>query len=314
MAHTKHFTVRPSALRSDQPLTFDLYVRLGSRHILYLRKTDRMDAARLQKIKDKKVDKLFIPLDQKPLFEGYMKQNISAAFENATQQSYPERARIISGVIQGAIEDVFENPDNSDLYKVARESANRLTQCLAEPPLIRELLRLENTDGDVAQHSVYVATLSLAIAEKLGLTKTHPVYLLALGAMLHDFGHAKAGLDLNRSIDQMRVGERDVYMKHPTQARAELRKFTFYDPLVVTIVAQHEERLDGSGFPEKIFGSAVETFSLIVATANQFDRYITYEKTPHRDALKKFLVEQIGRLDLKHMTALQEVLKENELV
>ena len=50
--------IRVSVLRGDQKIGFDAFLEVNSKYILYLRKGDSFEGARLDRLKEKKVKKI----------------------------------------------------------------------------------------------------------------------------------------------------------------------------------------------------------------------------------------------------------------
>jgi len=84
-----------------------------------------------------------------------------------------------------------------------------------------------------------------------------------------------------------------------------------FDPTVTKIIAQHEEHIDGSGFPKQARESELDPLSIIVSSANALDRLLTFENVPRQEAVKKLMIDQVGRHPLNHIQFLGEILRES---
>ena len=315
MNPTEYVIIRACTLRGEQPIQFDVYVRVAGRLILYLRKGDTLAGDRLQKFKEKNVQRLFLAKDYLPAYRAYVDQNLEAAYAAAEGKSLEERAEILQGVQQGLAEDLMESPESEEFYRQGKASSRRFADfILLEPGALGAILALQNTDKSIAHHGVTVATLSAAIAKKLKLAGTHPINLLMLGCYIHDIEHFHSGLPVGKAIKDYDSIEREAYYKHPERGKERFANVFFYDETVLNVVYQHEERIDGSGFPKKLKESKTDPLASIAAVANTFDRYVTFELMPPKDALKRILIDEMGRLNLDTMVALQDVLKEAAIV
>lgn len=98
--------------------------------------------------------------------------------------------------------------------------------------------------------------------------------------------------------------ERMEIERHPAESKRILEHIPFQDDLaqLLTIIGQHHERLDGSGYPEGLSGNAILIQSRILAIADIFDA-VTQERhykpaTPKERALKILSLEAgEGKLD-----------------
>jgi len=96
--------IRTSVLRGDQKISFDVYVEINSKHILYLRKGDSFEGSRLLRLKDKKVKKMYITPESEQLYREYMEQNIDRAYGKNSTQNVEDRVQIAHGLQQAAVE------------------------------------------------------------------------------------------------------------------------------------------------------------------------------------------------------------------
>mgnify|MGYP007026553391 FL=1 len=48
----------------------------------------------------------------------------------------------------------------------------------------------------------------------------------------------------------------------------------------------------------------------MVGLANAYDRMVSFEKTPSKDAIKRLVVEKIGRYPLAQINAMKAIVKE----
>lgn len=307
--------IRVSTLRGDLKIPFDAYVKIAGKYILYLRKGDSFEGKRLNKLKEKKLRSMFIPQNSFQSYRSYMTENIERAYDPVPPRPIEARIEVIQGAQQAAAEDLMEYPDAKEFYNVAKIASQRYVDfILSEKESVRAVLQMDNLDGSVSQHGVSVSTIALAMAEKMNLTQAHPMNLMVVGSLIHDIEHFHSGLPIAQPVGELSPEQKEIYLTHPEAGALRLKNAGFYDQMVVDIVAQHEEHIDGSGYPKKLRDKNLDPMSMIVAAANSFDRYITFEKQTVKDALRNILIKKVGLHTLEHLKALQEALKERRLV
>ena len=69
--------VRTSTLKPDVHLTFEVYVKIQDRYVLYIRKGDDLRLQRLENLKKQKVRQMFIPAEQETDYQNFLDFNIS---------------------------------------------------------------------------------------------------------------------------------------------------------------------------------------------------------------------------------------------
>ncbi len=125
----------------------------------------------------------------------------------------------------------------------------------------------------VDQHDVYaagsgqrVATLALHIARHLGLSPEQQS-ALNWAARLHDLGHVLLPKSLLLQPSALSATERALMQSH-VEHGVQLLSSVEVGGDVASIVAQHHERLDGSGYPAALGGAQISIEARILAVAD----------------------------------------------
>lgn len=308
-------SIRVSTLRGDLKIDFDAYVYVAGKHILYLRKGDSFEGERLQRLKKKKLRKMYIKPEEEMSYRKYMSQNIEMAYSNSPDRPIETRSEIIQGVQQAAAEDVMENPDSEAFYYVAKDGSQKFAEFIKkESKALESLLKIPNQDKSVSHHGVTVATIATGLATKLGLADQIPMNLLVLGCLIHDIEHQHTESPLSKRRSEMSTDEAATYELHPYNGASRVKDLNFYDKSVINIILQHEEFIDGSGFPKGTLENELDPLSILASTANSYDRLVSFYSMPPKDALKALLIENMGLHPLPQLQSLQNVLKENGIL
>lgn len=110
-------------------------------------------------------------------------------------------------------------------------------------------------DTENAKHQRNVSRLATAIAEELGLSVTM-INRIMMSALVHDIGKIAIPKEiLNKSIVPT-IDEAVLIKNHVKVAYDVLKRLLF--PLeIANVVLQHHERLDGSGYPNRLIKSEI---------------------------------------------------------
>lgn len=304
-----YVSIRVSTLRGDQKIDFNAYIKINDKMVLYLRKGDSFEGERLQRLKAKKLRKMFILNEEEVHYRTYLQHNIEQAYDNSSSKDINLRAEIIQGAQQSNTEEVFENPENVESYNNAKDAAGKYVQfLLSNSKAVSAIMNIQNSDQNIAHHGVTVATLSVALANQMGLSDPKKNQLMTLGALLHDYGHHDSSLQINRPLAQFSKEELDLYWKHPAQGAQRVQDKKHFDQTVINIISQHEEKVDGSG-PLGLKESQQDPLAVMIATTNALDRLITFEKVPQAEAPKKLMIEHVGSHPLPQIQHLAEIIK-----
>ena len=139
------------------------------------------------------------------------------------------------------------------------------------------------------RHSIGVATAAYHIALQLGLSPAR-TQMVRRAALLHDIG--KLGVS-NTILDKpggLTPAERTQIEIHPGKSREILQQVKAFHELAV-IAGEHHERLDGTGYPDRLVGSQMCVESRIISVADFYGALS--EERPYREALELEKIKSI---------------------
>ena len=108
------------------------------------------------------------------------------------------------------------------------------------------------------------------------------VEIVRLAASVHDIGKNAVPVEILFRAEPLTGAEMEVVKRHSSIGQDILRRLES-SYLVADIVAQHHERLDGSGYPCGLKGRDILPEAQILAAADVFDAMTS--KRPYRDGL-----------------------------
>ncbi len=118
-------------------------------------------------------------------------------------------------------------------------------------------------------HSRFVSQKSAEIARELGMEEFE-IFEIEAAALLHDIG--KNGFKdtlLAKFESQMKDYEIAQYIKHPLIGQKMLGKISMFDN-IGRIIAQHHERINGTGFPYRLQGKEIHPGAAIIAVVDTY--------------------------------------------
>lgn len=140
---------------------------------------------------------------------------------------------------------------------------------------------LEMRDPYTAGHQRGVTRLACAIAAEMGLDADQIAGLQVAG-FLHDIGKIVVPAEILNRPGQLSQFEFNIIKTHSQVGYDILGKIDFPWP-VATIVLQHHERLDGSGYPAALTGSDICLEARILALADVVEAMASHR--PYRPSL-----------------------------
>ncbi|MCP3890609.1 MAG: HD domain-containing protein [Desulfobulbaceae bacterium] len=180
--------------------------------------------------------------------------------------------------------------------KKLKESYYQLQQNLDE--IINAMsLTAEQRDPYTAGHQKRTTELSIAIAEQMKLSD-HMIKGLKLAGLIHDMGKISVPGEILSKPGKLNDAEIQLIKMHPQVAYDILHQIDFPWP-VDQIVLQHHEKLDGTGYPNGLFGDEILIEARILCVADVVETMEThrpYRPGLGREAALKEIVKNRGIL------------------
>ena len=141
---------------------------------------------------------------------------------------------------------------------------------MRNPHALISVARLKTADNYTYLHSVAVSALMTVLARQLGLSDEDTM-VAALGGLLHDMGKAAVPPAILNKPGRLTDGEFDVIRQHPEQGQALLVAAGLNNRPVLDIVLHHHEKIDGSGYPQRLAGDAIPRLARMGAVCDVYD-------------------------------------------
>jgi putative nucleotidyltransferase with HDIG domain len=180
-----------------------------------------------------------------------------------------------AGTSTGPREDLVRGRQLADHIASAISNADLLND-LAQLNLgtLTALARAVDANSPwTAGHSERVTAISLQIASAMGLPKKE-LDLLHRAGLLHDLGKIGVPGFILDKPGKLTEEEWAVIREHPGKGALILEPIPAFRE-VVSLVAQHHERLDGSGYPLGLAGTDISLGARILAVADVYDAVIS---------------------------------------
>lgn len=134
------------------------------------------------------------------------------------------------------------------------------------PPLAMMLTMIDRGDPNGLRHVAEVATLALAFAAHAGLAPDVR-RTSAMAGVLHDIGELYINPELLRATHVLAPEEWAHVIVHPQIGRLLIQDLGDCPPAVAIAVAEHHERLNGTGYPRAMVVGQSSTAGQLVAGA-----------------------------------------------
>lgn len=195
-----------------------------------------------------------------------------------------ERATIVYETSIELIDELLSDPDVGAASPRLRRLARAITRMVIdEPSAFGHLFAVSHHDFYAATHLVNVAMWMVPAAYALGYRNEEVLSHVCLAGLLHDLGKLYVSSLVLNKREKLSAEDWRIIHDHPMRGAALLAGSGYFDPLVLGIVRQHHERLDGSGYPNGLRGEQIWPLSCLCGLIDSFDAmtaFRTYRERP----------------------------------
>lgn len=179
-----------------------------------------------------------------------------------------------------------------ELEKIEPLVENIVSSIFRQPNALLPLLHLKDHDDYTFLHSVSVCALLTSFARTLDLPR-EIIKEISIGALLHDVGKAKVPDHILNKPAKLTDAEFDKMKSHVVQSKIILMNTPGISQIALDVAAQHHERFDGTGYPNKLKGDEISLYGQMGAIVDVYDAItsnrVYHKGMPPTQALKKLL-------------------------
>lgn len=191
----------------------------------------------------------------------------------------PKESEIVNICIAALLmryEEYFEQPVRSFFDPLQRDVLVVTEYLMGDKKRINAFMRRLFREHAPAKHAVnsMIAGLWMWLDTAQEIQRKE-LDSLAVGLLTHDIGMSKMPLFLINRKGPLKNEEREKILHHPVQSVKILQKMDVTAESTLQCAFEHQERLDGSGYPQKHKASAISAPGRLCAVADSFAAMIT---------------------------------------
>jgi HD-GYP domain-containing protein (c-di-GMP phosphodiesterase class II) len=203
-----------------------------------------------------------------------------------------------------AITEVMDNAKMGQTLRLRK--SKRVVQTLIDQLLSAEtnligLTTIRCHDEYTYNHSVNVCIFSLAMGQRIGLSKPR-LCELGMSALFHDIGKSDVPLEILNKPTEFTPQEWEVMQKHPLYGVRKLLKLKGLDAMsarIITGAFEHHLNCDLSGYPRLPY-RRLSLFGRIISIADCYDAITSsrvYSRVPHPpDKALRYMLSKAGKM------------------
>jgi HD-GYP domain-containing protein (c-di-GMP phosphodiesterase class II) len=207
--------------------------------------------------------------------------------------AYAVKSEAVSQV-QGVF-DRIEASGDLDITVVENTVCSLMDRVFSDGLAIAALTQIKDADAYTYCHSVNVGILSMYLA--LATNYEDRIRQIGLGGLLHDVGKLSIPPAVLRKKGPLDDVERSIINEHPGAGARLIREAGCTDPIVISCVQDHHEKITGRGYPRRKPACEISPCAKIISVADVFDALTTdrpYRRAMTAEAALVLMVDRMG--------------------
>lgn len=275
----------PVVLDSIDPDSFpevNIYVKQGSNYTLYRKDEMELSHGSLDRLRQGGVEYVYIDNGDSSEVLQNVENNLKTIFSN---ENIPPLSKnmILCHIMINDITEVFSNPSHPvTIRKCMKLMKQHSFHINTREELLEFFTKFDNYETYLPKHSTQVAVLAMYVHRKLFTLTKAELVSIGVGAMLHDVGMLEVSYDIHEKIGTLTNGEFKRVRNHPRHGHDLLFKLGLTDPISLSVILDHHERYNGTGYPRQLYEEEIPRCAQIGSICDCFCALTT--NRPYRPA------------------------------
>lgn len=287
MLNEAYLPIQSLDIEAESRINFDLYVNLplNNKYILYRKKGGSLESSRLERFTEGNFSNFFIQRRDYVEFVKYVSQRINALLG---MEPNAENLKIMQAAAKAILSSTLDQSDPA-IAAALMNNLNDITGTIIESSLekidigrngaptkiFKKLFQLSEKGTDFQKHPINVTSLAVLMTFGIGYTRESLLADVAMAALLHDVGIAKLPPKVishgHRPLE-LSIEDRTLLYGHPDLSVKILEeKGIPVSDLCKTLILQHHEDFNGSGYPRGLRGYNINELAQIIRIADEVD-------------------------------------------
>lgn len=192
--------------------------------------------------------------------------------------------------------DRFKTGDFLDVDKFKGFCQRLMESHTRNPFALLAIRHIKDPSAYLEQHAMGTAVLGIHFARAMALSEPY-VEAIALGGLLFDLGRFRLPMVLSNKMSKMTSSEFDLFRKHIVFGEQILNRCENIPKVVYQMLADHHERIDGSGYPNGKQDQEISVYGKIAGIIDAYDA-LTSEQAHKRSMgplkARQQLIKEVG--------------------
>lgn len=177
--------------------------------------------------------------------------------------------RTLKRIVDDIAESGTSNPEN-----LKEAAATLVDNMIARPSTMIWLAKMRAANNNRYQQALAVSVHLTALGRQIGFPREQLSELATIG-MLLDVGKIAIETELLEKAEPLTETERDILRGHVVNTLDMVAAHSEFSANILRGIAEHHERIDGTGYPMGLSGDQISIYGKMAAVADAFVAMIT---------------------------------------
>ena len=202
------------------------------------------------------------------------------------------------------IQYLYSHTDDESFSEATNNVANELMKTIVDNDAVAiDIGMLKVSDEYTFKHSVDVATMSMIVGKKHGLSDKE-IHDLGISGLLHDVGKSRIPNEVLNKPDRLTDEEFALMKQHTLFGFEILKNRNEFSEAIMLGVLQHHEKINGKGYPVGSSADKIHSYAKIISVADIYDALVTerpYKKGFPKGVAIEMIMSMTEELDFDAM-------------
>ncbi len=261
-------------LLEGEKIEFELHARLsGEKYIKLAHDSNDLDQERIHQLIQNGVRYLYLKNSD---YERYLQKHYlleKNSFKNS-KIPFEKKKEFLKELGENIYSHVYFSGCDRISFTAAKQFIEvNLMIVTQDDKIFQTLTDLKNSSDSLYSHSLAVSTYCSMVYKNMGYESDQNMTNLAIAGLFHDIGKIELPEALtSKAEEKLTHMEEKQLQSHIEKGSALLKKLRSIPESIITMIEQHHEYSDGSGYPKKLRRVSIHPLSLFLICINDFVR------------------------------------------
>ncbi len=249
----------------------EIYLQTQGKYSLYNAMDNHFGSGDLQRLLEAKIEYVYVSVKDHQNYYHTMENAIQSIVADSEIQQEKKAEILYATSLELTNQLLSVPPGKEDIKRAVNLSRATVQLIMKDEMAFGGLYDIFNHDFYTATHLVNVCGLTVSLAQKMGMGDIQILQQIGTGGLLHDIGKIFIPNDILNTTEPLSPPQFELVKTHVSRGCEHLEKVMNLTPEILAVIAQHHERMDGSGYPKGLRRDAISPMGRLAGIVDTFD-------------------------------------------